>query len=664
MAAGWGSAIGSLPFTAIFLLASLLSLSFASVPTLAVNEGVEGAWTSLLGYAHQKGLQYGPEIVYPYGPLGFLITPHFNSETRGLRMFVDIVLAFGIAYGVCLVAWRSGRGWRALLLTVFAVLAANIEYAPQDMIINIGLLAWGFLCITSSRLTWVSCVPLVLLASFSSLAKVSGLILAGFTVTIVCIDLWLRVERRTCLSLICSYLACVAGGWTMADQKFSNLPMYLSRGVLMSSGYEQTMGLEPPVAVLVCGALVLCIAIAASIVGSCCWNPNRAPFLRRILLGFWLSVLGFLTWKHGFVRADPHHNCLYLGFVAVLLLLSATLGYGDRKLYKWSLYLSSFGAGLAVFTIQMTIYPEHLRLLRPFERLTYNVKSVLHPSVYREKMRPAEYRTGQLVELPRLCQTIGTATVDVFGNEQSYGVLNHLNFHPRPIFQSYAASTLALMRINEAFYSSPGAPEYVLFKVDPLDHRYAPLEDALLFRYLVFNYRLTGSENGVLLFERQKPRELSVSLLKEGVVQPEQLIDLSAYGDKNIWLEVDLHPTLVGNLRRFLYQPEPIELSVSTGERAAKPQVFTAPQPMLSAGFLASPLFSCRDDVARFCQGKPVTRPAGYSIKIRNGGIRMWETDIHFRIFLVNKAVEAPKSRALEFTFTTQKSFASFHSVP
>src|SRR5437867_11889722 len=92
------------------------------------------------------------------------------------------------------------------------------------------------------------------------------------------------------------------------------------------------------------------------------------------------------------------------------------------------------------------------------------------------------------VELPTARNMLGASRLDVIGQDQSYGIFNHLNYRPRPVFQSYMAYNLPLMRLNEQFYLSPEAPDYVLFRLAPIDHKFPPLEDAWTLRCLLINY--------------------------------------------------------------------------------------------------------------------------------------------------------------------------------
>ena len=56
-----------------FLAAVLLMLSFVTFPTPPPDNDVDSSLSGVLNYAHIHGIQFGPDLVFTYGPLGFLM---------------------------------------------------------------------------------------------------------------------------------------------------------------------------------------------------------------------------------------------------------------------------------------------------------------------------------------------------------------------------------------------------------------------------------------------------------------------------------------------------------------------------------------------------------------------------------------------------------------
>jgi hypothetical protein len=188
------------------------------------------------------------------------------------------------------------------------------------------------------------------------------------------------------------------------------------------------------------------------------------------------------------------------------------------------------------------------------------------------------------------------------------------------------------MSRNEEFYFATHAPEFVLFKLDALSRRFPPLEDALLLRDLLINYDAAATEGGLLLLRQARTNHPGLSLLLKGNAKPSERIALSDYGDANLWIEIELRPTVLGQVRRLLYNASGVRIRVWRSGFDADSSTFAAPAPMLAAGFLASPLVLNTQDVVNLYSGTRIVRPIAYSIELATGGERWWQDTFHYRV--------------------------------
>src|SRR5262249_36498370 len=151
---------------------------------------------------HQHGLQFGKDIIFTYGPLGFLVSRYFFSHAAEARMATDIVLGLAVASGVSLIAWRLKTAWRGLLLALFVFLTANID-SRADLVLYIGLFCWGLLCfLESGRFPILAASIFVILGVFGVLVKGNFLVLFGLSTTLLVIDLLIRGHRRFAIGMI------------------------------------------------------------------------------------------------------------------------------------------------------------------------------------------------------------------------------------------------------------------------------------------------------------------------------------------------------------------------------------------------------------------------------------------------------------------------------
>ncbi len=263
----------------------------------------------------------------------------------------------------------------------------------------------------------------------------------------------------------------------------------------------------------------------------------------------------------------------------------------------------------------------------PFSLLGWNCRSLLAPREHLAvKSNP--------VPLPKTKALVRNATIDVFGSEQAYALLSGLNYRPRPVFQSVAAYNSNLIRLNEAFYQSEAPPEFVLFGLVAIDRRFPSLEDSRVLLDLLVNYELVGNEDHFLLLQSRQRSTPEMSLLREGSATPDEQL-LLATNAGALWIQIDMEPSFLGKLRRLTFKSPKVVLWVWEGDSPDRKAKFLAPPPMLSAGFLISPLLLENQTVADLYSGLPVTHPTAFAIKLPPGTERFWHLPFNYRIYRV-----------------------------
>jgi hypothetical protein len=650
----------------VALLIALATIPSPRVPTEADQEATaDASWCAVLEYAHQHGLQFGTDIVFTYGPLGFLTTPYLFSTPAGPRFAVDLALAFVTALSVCSIARRLRVPWATVLITVYLLLGANI-YPRTDLLLELNLVCWGILCIAATgRSLVIYGLTLAGVAIFASLVKITLLIIAVMTIVLVSCDLLLRNYRRLGLGLVGLFLSGLILAWMAAGQNVLHLGTFLCRALITSLGYNNAMAYEGSVVLRGRALLTGCLAAATIITTRCGFTGSRFLNFRQLLLAGWLFGLLFLVWKHGFVRTDLYHAGFFFGFAPILALAWASLadGNSDRSTTRgdgeesrgasatFKLILSSpflaraFAVSctlFALFTVQTMILPGDWQssIAQPFLAIRANALNLLRPAAYQQQISAAVEAEKQRNQLGPLHDRIAQSTVDMFGCEQLAVLANGLNFRPRPVFQSYAAYSPSLMEWNQAFYQSQAAPEFVIFRLLGMDRKLPTLEDALVLRYLLINYELVASEVPFLLLQAKLPEPPKLKLLKQETISPGELLKLSGFGTTNLWLEMELKPTLLGRAREFLYQPAKSRLVVSWSANGKEStRRFRAPAPMLAAGFLLSPLLLTADDVRGLYQGVEPHRPNACSIEFNPGDEKFWQRTIRFRVYAIENTL-------------------------
>jgi hypothetical protein len=643
------------------LMTLIVSLSFLTIPRHALVLDFDFSEKAVLSYAHEKGLQFGTDIVWTDGPLGFLTSRYFLDHAAALRMAVDMALGILVAAGLCLAARRLRAGWGILLVGVFTFVASNID-ARTDLLICAGLLFWGMICwVESGRRLAFSAWSFTLLAAFSMLVKADLLFIAGASVAAVAGDLILRGESRIAMGVVAGLTGGFVLGWVASGQSPAHLASYFTNIVPIIQGYDQDVGLDGSQTFRWLGLLTLLLAMATAASRALIMFETRIKKsgARRAVLLAWMSALIFMIWKHGVVRADLYHLELFFGWASIFPLTVGILPRRQGTAKWWPRGLALIGCLVPLFMLlsPLCFLAPHgsnffSTLSQPFRAGADNFRDLLHPAAYREKMIRIEglRRRGRFIKLSRLREIMGRSTVDVFGNDQRYAPLHDLNYHPRPVFQSYMAFNRPLMLLNERFFLSKEAPEYVLFNLAPIDEKFPPLEDALVFRDLLINYEPAAAEGAFLLLKSRASTPPRLTLIREGTVRPGEPIGLQGLGNSALWIEIHVEPTWLGRVRKFFYKSPIVRLAVWPGTfKESAPVCYRAPVPMLEAGFLASPLILNNDDLRNFYAGGASRRPAAYAVELGPGGEHFWRALIRFRIYRIENRIGGAVSSEREF---------------
>jgi len=620
------------------LLALVATLTFLTIPRYPYIIDDALSWNAVLNFAHQHDLQFGQDIVFTYGPLGFLVSRYYFPEVAGLRTVADLLLCFSAAASVFLIGQKLRKGWKWLFVGIFILTSANID-PRADLVLYVSLLCWGILCaLEKSRRALVYSGIFVATAVFASLAKVTFIFVGILSVVAVGSALLAGAKKRRALALVLAYAGGMGLAWMLAGQELSNLGRFLAGAWAFTRGYDQSMGLEGLPALRGRGMLVVLCALAATTLRASASFRGGAqrPGWSSVVIASWIAALTLLVAKHGLVRADLYHAGFLFGFAPVAALIGEVLACPSPKTLLAARAFSVVCCVLSLLTLQSLFVSDLASLvLQPFRAIPLNLQTLLRPAEFRRQMQADLEAARGLTALPRTREQVGRATTDVFGHDQIYAILNELNFRPRPVFQSYLAYNAALGAMNEHFYSSATAPEFVLFNLTPIDRRFPPLEDSLVLRDLLINYEPVGAEKDFLLLKARTHELPRLTLLREGTVQFGQPIDLREFAQANLWMQIEAEPTLPGRLRELLYKPSRLRIKVVAINNAS----FVAPAPMLSAGFLASPLVLRREAFSKLYAGENGSRPQAYSIEPAAGGERFWKPTVGFRIYRIENGM-------------------------
>jgi hypothetical protein len=566
----------------LFLLLVVVTFSFPVNP----SPNLDDSWRMALGQFFHDNLQFGRDVVFTYGPLGFLMGNTYSGLFYWSLLAWQLFAACSFATLILYWGQRLQSGWARLAYFGFFLLY-GVTYVDSIHMVVIALIGLELVRRTDRPWRWSSILMLLLLALLSA-AKFTNLMLAASVVLVSAgLALW-QHQRGNAFRTVAWFAGGFLVTWMLCGQNPLNLPVYLINSWQVSQGYQEVMGIPTPETPFWRALLVMAVLAAYSLLNFLT-QKDRARSLARTLI---VGALLYLNWKHGFVRADGHMIGFFysalLPIVAFPALLDDALPF--RRLKRWS--LSAAGV-LCLLGVRDAIPPLVDSTLGLFQgRIWGNISALSRISTLRQDYDHALSQQLERYGLPRTMAVVGTRSLDVIGYEQGVAIINRFNYQPRPVFQSYSAYTPELARLNEEYYRSDRAPDFVLLKVGSIDDRLGAMDDSAVLCLLAQRYQYVHSERSFQLWARKAgpfttpPRPV----LARRELALEEVWTIKDYQNQPLWVTLDLRPSLLGRLRTFLYKPPILRLAVT--DSSGRSSTYRMPAPIGRAGFIINPVIN------------------------------------------------------------------------
>ncbi len=235
------------PACFILVFVSAFFLSGTRQPPLELDP----SWHAALEYATAHHLQFGTQIVFTFGPLGFLSTRTSMGHLVGARIAFAFFWSALVALAATALAKRL-PGWVRYAFLAWLVIFTLSEGFDQTAFF---VMAYGalLLLVDNPKQRWQA--PLFVFAFIVlSLIKLSFLTaaIASLALVVVC-WIWQRKIRKAivlALAAPAGFVAC----WMALGQSPSHLAPWFRHALELESGYSAAMNLVPKTPVL-CAAL-------------------------------------------------------------------------------------------------------------------------------------------------------------------------------------------------------------------------------------------------------------------------------------------------------------------------------------------------------------------------------------------------------------------------
>jgi hypothetical protein len=525
------------------------------VPTLDASYfkwGLGFSWHVALHLAAVRGMRWGHDLVFTYGPLGFLCIPVFvfpGSTALAVGFVTLVTLSFAATSLLALVRVLP------LPLAAFAAFAMVVlagspfpEVASFSALLLVGLALSDAL---SPRVTRLVPSLVAAMAAVLLLAKAGSGILLAVTAPLAVLAEPRHVVRRT---IVCAsvFAVVLVIAWLATGQAPADFAPWL-RGVLAATaGYTEAMAAEEVARRWEYFGYsgFVCLVAMGLLFGTDRRRPLPLLALAAIL-GF--AALTFL--KSGFVRhSGPGHSTIAFSFLAIAPLMVPWRG-------RWRLAGVALVAvaGAMVFVVRGVPFDELFDVRSRVVDLSRRISTLADVDVHRDLQASSRARLRASIALPaEILAAVQTHRVHVDPHDVAIAWAYDLDWAPVPMFQSYAAYTPALDRGNAQRLAGPDAPDRILRRTEAaIDGRNALWETPEYALARLCRYQEVAVTDSWQVLARGPDRcgaerEIGVATLRPGELL---VVPAASAPDRIVVARLTEQTPLAERLRAALFKP-------------------------------------------------------------------------------------------------------------
>jgi len=517
--------------------------------------------------ALEARLHYGTQIIFTYGPLGFLAVPSLYYRAPAIAA---ALLSFALFVAIASTIFGSLRQrtnvWIAAVIAYFVTEAAIGFTFENEAELGLGLaLVLCLLLISAngeprrSYLVW---------ASFGFLASLLFLVKLSTGVAAMCLLVIALVSCARKLSYVLVAIGSAAFiwvvGWFGTGNDFSNVLPYVKGAYAETTGYPPAMQQVGALSHFWLAALAVAVVLASIFAAS-----RKLPQVRRIAAVLAVFVTELFMFKEGFVR-QPGHD---VTFAVVTIVVAAGIGLvwtPQRRPYVFLatlLFLSflSYNFGGATPVSLSRPITSARNLVDFVTTLTSSTNSGRTESAARAALK------HNLAIPASMLDRIGSRTVSVEPLENgAVWVYPQLGYDPEPTLQNYNAYTTNLDNLDVNWLRGARAPAFILYQSSStIDNRDPAFDPPATELAIACHYRQVAATSTWQLLARASDRcgaPRPLVRVRTGF-DVWTKVPTAPAGDAVV-ASVDLSLPLAWKLENLLFRPHEVTLYTNGGASA------------------------------------------------------------------------------------------------
>lgn len=474
-----------------------------------MSNGLDTSWI----YALNKlttfdNIKFGRDVIFTYGPLGFLTGPMYMNGN-----FIKSVILYSILWGANIVLYykliKGGRQNICIILFSLFILYLGGHAFYGDLYIQ-------YCIIIALAVLWVdmndkfAAAYVVLITTMSFFVKASIIIpIIGSYFLFLVSKLILKESKRIwilflpCITIPMCYL--------IYNPSFFNFLRYIKGSWEITQGFNAAMSISSNDK-YVFWMFALMIIYIAIMISQLLYNKKKNFFCM-----LWIAPCLFMAYKHGYVRADGHIITAYFEILATFSVLLLLLDLDD--MYKEIIKKSKAGLiqGVLVLALLIITFMDYSLNIQPWVNMRHRIQELSSAFYFMTEKRNEE-NIDTLIGIPNeIFETIGDSNFTSYPFEITFIEKGRKiddnttksissNFVPLFTIQAYAAYTPYLDRKTASVFYDIGAPEYIIFSFSTIDNRLPLLEVPYTWKSIKDNYKIVlfDSETGYFLLQHKQ----------------------------------------------------------------------------------------------------------------------------------------------------------------
>lgn len=479
-------------------LGTMLALLTWPVTSPVPTVGTDPSWVAGLYMGVGRGIQFGADFVFTYGPLGFLEQPAlYDSGLWIVSVLYRAIVYIALATALVWVARRT-LPLPLAFLAVYALLV--IGYLEASAVLLAFVVCLGTLWeLPGAGNRFLLPVGGAVLSATELLGKVNF----GLAILAICLlTLAVLPDRRRGLGLFAIvFLASSMALWLLAGQSLAAAPDFVTNEIQILAGYSSAMvsdisrvGWQRPAAV----------AAGFFLLGATAFFTRRDPPARRFGAIAIVAVFAFAMFKQCFVRQGLGNTSDFFPLMAGAALVIAARAPRPVGRLPSGAPAAIFLAPLAVLVVVASPTPSFWEALRPtdhVEDLRRDLRALASPTDRHRLREEGVRRMRATYRLdPKTLALLRGRQVAVepweIGVAWAYG----LDWQPLPVIQDYLAYTSDLDQLNTDALAGSGRPTAILRQNSAafpgyeatIDDRFSGWDPPAASRELLCRYRPVG----------------------------------------------------------------------------------------------------------------------------------------------------------------------------